>query len=84
MTGDTAAAAVQVDARGLKCPLPILRTKKALAAIGAGERIEVLSTDPTSVHGFEAFCRQTGHALLRCDDTEGYYRLLLQKRPATA
>lgn len=74
------AASVQVDACGLKCPLPILRTKKALATIQGGERVEVLSTDPTSVRDFEAFCKQAGHTLVGWDETDGRYRFVLQKR----
>ena len=73
-------APLQVDACGLKCPLPILRTKRALSTIAGGEHVEVLSTDPTSVRDFEAFCRQAGHALLSWDETDGRYRFLLRKR----
>jgi len=75
-----AAIAAHVDASGLKCPLPILRTKKALATVRGGERVEVLSTDPTSVRDFEAFCQQAGHALIGWDEAEGRYRFVLQKR----
>lgn len=53
-----------LDARGLSCPLPILRMKKALGALAAGQTLEVQATDPGSVADFEAFCRTTGHALL--------------------
>ena len=80
MFGDAAAAPLRVDACGLKCPLPILRTKKALAMVSAGEQVEVLSTDPTSVRDFEAFCRQAGHTLVDWDEADGRYRFLLQKR----
>ena len=59
-----------VDARGLNCPLPILRAKKALAAMHSGQVLEVRSTDPGSARDFEAFCRQTGNALLE-QRTEG-------------
>lgn len=82
MEGGTAGASQQVDARGLKCPLPILRTKKALAGLSAGEQLEVLSTDPTSPADFEAFCRQAGHTLVSWEESDGDYRLLLQKRSA--
>ena len=71
---------LQVDACGLKCPLPILRTKKALATLGGGERVEVLSTDPTSVRDFEAFCRQAGHTLVEWQGAEGRFRFVLEKR----
>lgn len=54
----------ELDARGLKCPLPILRTKKALAELTSGQVLRILATDPGSVQDFAAFARQTGHALL--------------------
>ncbi|TAN27741.1 MAG: sulfurtransferase TusA family protein [Castellaniella sp.] len=54
----------QIDARGLNCPLPILRAKKALAALESGQVLSVLTTDPHAVGDFQAFCRQTGNALL--------------------
>lgn len=53
-----------VDARGLSCPLPILRAKKALAALESGQVLSVLTTDPHAAGDFEAFCRQTGNGLL--------------------
>ncbi|MBU3694094.1 MAG: sulfurtransferase TusA family protein [Rhodocyclaceae bacterium] len=71
---------LQVDACGLKCPLPILRTKKALATLSGGDRVEVLSTDPTSVRDFEAFCRQAGHTLVECCEADGRFRFVLEKR----
>lgn len=72
---------LELDACGLKCPLPILRTKKALATLSGGERLEVLATDPTALKDFEAFCRQTGHSLVEWDDMGGRFRFVLQKRP---
>ncbi|MFM8246391.1 MAG: sulfurtransferase TusA family protein [Burkholderiaceae bacterium] len=53
-----------LDARGLKCPLPILRAKKALADMGSGDVLRIQATDPGSVRDFNAFARQTGNALL--------------------
>lgn len=70
----------QVDARGLKCPLPILRAKKTLATLASGERMEVLCTDPGSVGDFEAFCRQTGHTLVEHQHADETFRFVLQKR----
>ncbi|ANQ86087.1 sulfurtransferase TusA family protein [Azoarcus olearius] len=55
----------EVDARGLNCPLPILRTKKALAEMQPGQVIRVLATDPGSVRDFQAFAKQTGNDLLQ-------------------
>jgi len=74
------AAPLRVDACGLLCPLPILRTKKALSTLAGGGRVEVLSTDPNSVRDFEAFCRQAGHTLLGWDEADGRYRFLVEKR----
>ncbi|MDR1062776.1 MAG: sulfurtransferase TusA family protein [Azoarcus sp.] len=59
----------EVDARGLNCPLPVLRLKKALAGLQGGQVVRVLATDPSSVKDFEAFVRQTGHELLRRKET---------------
>ena len=53
-----------LDAKGLNCPLPILRAKKALKDVAMGGTLEVLATDPGAVKDFEAFCRATGNELL--------------------
>jgi len=53
-----------LDVRGLNCPLPILRTRKALNAMNAGETLQVIATDPGSVKDISAFCQQTGHDLV--------------------
>lgn len=55
---------VELDARGLNCPLPILRSKKALAQMEAGQVLHVLATDPGSVKDFAAFAKQTGNELV--------------------
>ena len=54
----------ELDARGLNCPLPILRTKKALTDLQSGQVLKVLATDPGSVKDFQAFSKQTGNELL--------------------
>ena len=54
----------ELDVRGLNCPLPILRAKKALTDLTAGQVLKVVATDPGSVKDFESFCRQTGNELL--------------------
>ena len=59
-----------LDAKGLNCPLPILKAKKALNQVPSGGVLQVLATDPGSVADFEAFCRQTGNELLE-SKTEG-------------
>ncbi|MDX9700388.1 MAG: sulfurtransferase TusA family protein [Rhodocyclaceae bacterium] len=59
----------EVDARGLNCPLPILRAKKALAEMDAGQTLRVLATDPGSVKDFQAFAKQTGNELVGQGET---------------
>ena len=54
----------EIDYRGLNCPLPILKAKKALSEMRAGEVLKVLATDPGSVRDFQAFARQTGNELI--------------------
>ncbi|HSH73662.1 MAG TPA: sulfurtransferase TusA family protein [Methylophilaceae bacterium] len=60
----------ELDARGLNCPLPILRCKKSLAEIEAGDVLRVVATDPGSVKDFQAFCKQTGHEMLSFEELE--------------
>ena len=60
----------ELDARGLNCPLPILRTKKALAELGSGQVLKVLATDPGALKDFQAFSRQTGHELVSHSEDE--------------
>ena len=54
----------ELDTRGLNCPLPILKAKKALAGLTSGQLLKVVSTDPGSLRDFQAFCRQTGNELV--------------------
>jgi tRNA 2-thiouridine synthesizing protein A len=54
----------ELDTRGLNCPLPILKAKKALAELNSGQTLRVVATDPSSVRDFQAFARQTGNELL--------------------
>jgi len=63
-----------LDAKGLNCPLPILKAKKALRAVPAGEILEILSTDPGSVADFSAFCNQTGHELVSSSQDGNVYK----------
>ena len=70
-----------LDASGLQCPMPLLKTKQALNALVGGERLRVVATDPGSVRDFEVFCAQSGHQLLECrQDGERYCYLLEKKR----
>jgi tRNA 2-thiouridine synthesizing protein A len=68
-----------LDAKGLNCPLPILKAKKAIAALKAGDTLEVIATDPGAVKDFEAFSRATGHPLLESKDEGGTFRFLIKK-----
>ena len=70
---------VELDARGLLCPMPLLQAKRALNAMTAGQRLQVLATDQGSVRDFRVFAEQSGHILLASDESGGVYRHLLQK-----
>ena len=60
-----AAEPVLLDTKGLRCPLPVLKARKALKAMPVGATLRVLATDPGSIKDFEAFCKTTGYRLLR-------------------
>ena len=68
-----------LDARGLNCPLPILRTKKALGTLSAGQVLQVTSTDPGSVKDMQAFARQTGNELLSTAEAAGEFVFYLKR-----
>lgn len=70
----------EIDARGLKCPLPILRTKKALAELDSGQILRVLSTDAGSMKDFEIFSKQTGNVLLEMAQVEQTFIFLIKRR----
>jgi len=66
-----------LDARGLKCPLPVLKARRALKALPPGEALEVLATDPAAPKDFQAFAREAGLALETLEAAAGEYRLKL-------
>ena len=70
----------ELDVKGLNCPLPILRAKKALTDMTSGQVLKVVATDPGSVKDFAAFCKQTGNPLLSSDDNGSEYTYLISKR----
>ena len=70
----------ELDARGLNCPLPILKTKKALAEMQSGEVLRVVATDPGSVRDFQAFSRQTGNVLLDRFEEEKDFIFYMQRK----
>lgn len=72
-------ADVTVDARGVNCPLPILRAKKALEELPSGGTLEVITTDPGSVNDFEAFCRTTGNELVSSSQDGADYHFVVKR-----
>ena len=68
-----------LDTKGLKCPLPVLRTRKALKYVAAGDLLQVLATDPGAVKDFAHFCGTTGHALVESKQEGDVYCFLIRK-----
>ncbi len=77
--GDFDVSDALLDAKGLKCPLPILKARKALKSISAGSTLRVLTTDPGSVADFAAFCRATGNELLESNDEGQSFNFLIRR-----
>jgi tRNA 2-thiouridine synthesizing protein A len=69
-----------LDARGLNCPLPILRAKKALTDMSSGQVLRILATDPGSVKDFQAFAKQTGNELLSSAEANKEYTFFMKKK----
>ena len=70
----------EVDARGLNCPLPILRTKKALNDMKSGQVLRILATDPLALRDFQAFAKQTGNELMQHVEHDGVFSFLVRRR----
>lgn len=70
----------ELDARGLNCPLPILRARQALGQIESGKVLKVIATDPGSVKDFQAFARQTGNDLLESVEASGEYTFYIRRK----
>jgi tRNA 2-thiouridine synthesizing protein A len=70
----------ELDARGLNCPLPILRAKKALNEMQSGQVLKIVATDPGSVKDFQAFSKQTGNALLSQDEANREFVFFLKRK----
>ena len=70
----------ELDARGLVCPLPILRTKQSLAGMTSGQTLKIVATDPGSVIDFQVFAEQTGNELLSLSESGKEFIFLLRKR----
>ena len=70
----------ELDTRGLNCPLPILRTKKALSDLASGQVLKVVATDPGAVKDFQAFSKQTGHELLQHGEANREFTFFMRKK----
>ena len=70
----------ELDARGMNCPLPILRARKALNEMTTGQVLRIVATDPGSVKDFEAFCKQTGNELLSQSAGEKEFVFFMRKK----
>lgn len=70
----------ELDARGLNCPLPILKTKKALAELESGQILRVLATDPGALRDFQAFAKQTGNELLAHSEENKEYVFFMKRK----
>ncbi len=68
----------KLDARGLNCPLPILKTRKLINGLDSGQVLEVTASDPGSVKDIESFCKQTGHQLLDSGTNDGNFTFLIR------
>jgi tRNA 2-thiouridine synthesizing protein A len=70
----------ELDARGLNCPLPILRTKKSLAELSTGQILKISATDPGAVKDFQAFAKQTGNELLSLAQNDAEFVFFMKKK----
>lgn len=70
----------ELDARGLNCPLPILKTKKSLSEMLSGTVLKILATDPGAAKDFEAFSKQTGNQLLTQSESNGEFLFFMKKK----
>lgn len=69
-----------LDVKGMSCPLPVLRANRALRSMRAGQRLRVLATDRAAVADFQAYCRETGHALVAQGEKAGVFSFTIRKR----
>ena len=68
-----------LDAKGLSCPMPLLKTKKAINGIGSGQVLEIIGTDPGSKNDLPSWCERSGHTFLGEQEEGGYFRFFIQK-----
>jgi tRNA 2-thiouridine synthesizing protein A len=69
-----------LDVKGMTCPLPVLRANKALRALAPGTRLRVLATDRAAISDFQAYCRETGHALVAWSEEAGVFSFVIRKK----
>lgn len=69
-----------LDVKGMSCPLPVLRANRTLRGLAPGERLRVLATDRAAVADFQAFCRETGHALLAWSEEGGVFSFSIRRK----
>ncbi len=72
--------AQRVDARGLNCPMPIVKTAQAIKALNSGDLVEVLATDKGSTKDFPAWAQTTGNAIVESDQTDGVFRFVVRRK----
>ncbi len=79
MDVETITADQVLDTKGLSCPMPLLKTKKAINSLSSGQILEVLGTDPGSKNDLPNWCDRSGHAFLGDKEENGYFRFFIQK-----
>tara|TARA_Y100000739_G_C20396716_1_gene368227 strand:+ start:201 stop:425 length:225 start_codon:yes stop_codon:yes gene_type:complete len=70
---------MELDTKGMNCPMPILKAKKAMKQLDAGNTLRIYATDPGSVEDFGAFCRTGGHELMESSEADGVFTYLIKK-----
>ncbi len=70
---------MELDTKGMNCPMPILKAKKAMNQLEVGSTLKVFATDPGSVEDFSTFCRTGGHELIESIETEGVFTYIIKK-----
>jgi tRNA 2-thiouridine synthesizing protein A len=76
----TETRAVELDATGLECPMPLLKAKRALNSMASGQELVVRATDQGSVRDFQVFAQQSGHTLVSSSEAQGVYTHIIRKR----
>ncbi len=76
-----AAPEILLDAKGLSCPLPVLRANRALRGMQPGDRLRVLATDRAAIGDVRAFCHETGHLLIAFGEEAGVLSFVIRRRP---